>query len=379
MTCLERYFPGWLMLWALLQGCTAGVHAADPDVCAVCGEPIIDAYYSMEDQVTLDKRHVCKRCEQSYPECFICGLPANTNLSNFVELPDKRSLCARDAKTAIIGEEEGLRVCRDVRDSLDRLFSRFTSFPETNVTIRVVDRVHLHELFKVAGNDYHCPNVWGITQTRTNHSRIEHEISLLSGLPASWFQATCAHECGHTWIAEHLPPRRKEVLNRNAEEGFCELLAFLFVDSVNDEAQKRLILRNAYTRGQIDLFVAAQRSYGFNEILDWMQFGVDDRLSEAEPGRIRKIDPAPRIAPAVSLGVPAPPKPRFSEVLALKAIFWNPKHPTAVINDHAFNLNEEAHVHLGTSNVLVRCLSITADSVRLRVVGADRDQTLRLR
>ena len=353
--------------------------AAEPDLCAVCGKPIEDVYYSIEDQVTLEKRHVCRDCEQSYPVCFVCGLPADTNAVGFVQLSDHRVLCARDSKSAVLGEDQGLRACREVRDGLDRLFSRFTAFPETNVTVRLMDRVRLLELFKLAGNDNQCPNVWGITQTKTNHNRLHFVISLMTGLPLSWFQATCAHEYTHTWVAEHLAAARKNGLSRDAEEGFCELVAFLYMDSLNDEAQKARILRNAYTRGQIAFFVAAEKTYGFNEILDWMQFGTDDRLSASEPGRIRAI--ATRSATSRGLPWAAPgtlPYP-VPGSLTLKAIFWDPKQPSALINNRRFRLNELATVRVGATNIVVRCLAITEDSVRVRLAGSDREQTLWLK
>jgi hypothetical protein len=153
--------------------------AADADVCAVCGRPFADYFYGVEDKVTLEKKHVCQDCAKSYPECFVCGLPVNTNAPGIVELSDRRVLCARDARNAVLREDDGLHTCSEVRNALDQLFSRFTTFPETNVVVGMVDRVHLQELFKLAGNDYHCPNVWGYTQSRTNHHRLEY---LLKGI-----------------------------------------------------------------------------------------------------------------------------------------------------------------------------------------------------
>jgi hypothetical protein len=375
---LLRFLAGFWWLGCVV--CQAALPAADADVCAVCGQPITDVYYGFEDQVTHQKSHVCRNCEQSYPACFICGLPANTNLAGFVRLTDGRAICARDTKTAVVQPEEGLRICLEVRDGLDRLFSRFTSFPETNVTIGMVDRVQLLELLKLVGNDYHCPNVWGYTQIKTNRNHLEYRISLISGLPLGWFQATCAHEYAHTWLGDHLSPQRKETLNKDAEEGFCELVSFLYMDSLHDEAQKTLILGNGYTRGQIDLFIDAEGKFGFNEVLDWMQFGSAGRLSGNDPGRIRDVAfPARTNWPAFNLAVVRAAQAPAPDTLMLKGIFWDQKHPVALINDRAFALGEEGSVRVSTSNVLVRCLSISRDEVRLRVVGPDKEQTLKLK
>jgi hypothetical protein len=351
---------------------------ADADVCAVCGRPFGESYYSIEDKVTLEKKHVCKDCAFSFPDCFVCGLPADTNAAGFVLLADQRALCPRDARTAVLRDEDGVRICNEVHDELERLFSRFTTFPETNVTVEVMDRVYLQTLFKLLGNDYHCPNVWGLTQIETNQHRIYH-VSLMSGLPLRWFQATCAHEYAHTWVGEHVTESRKKRLDRDAEEGFCELLSYLLMDSFNDEAQKAMILRNPYTRGQVDLFVAAQQTYGFNEILDWIQFGADPRLSSAEPERIRNTTPPPSVPLALTFKASLSPPATVPDTLMLRAIFWDEKHPRAVINNQTFAPNDQARVRVGPSNILVRCLQISPDSVKLRALDTGQELTLRVK
>ena len=64
----------------------------------------------------------------------------------------------------------------------------------------------------LAGNDYECPNTLGYTQSETNANRLEHHISLMTGLPGSWFYATCAHELGHAWVAEKCRTKRRYLL-----------------------------------------------------------------------------------------------------------------------------------------------------------------------
>src|SRR5258708_2054242 len=84
----------------------------------------------------------------------------------------------------------------------------------------------------------------------------------LGGLPQSAFKATCAHELGHVWLNENLSTERKQRINRDAIEGFCELLSYLLMDSQHEEAQLKQIKLNAYTRGQIHLFIETERRYG---------------------------------------------------------------------------------------------------------------------
>jgi len=371
-----------LLFWFFLFLAAARPTLAQ-DRCASCGELIqLGTIYILEDKVTLQKVEVCRNCEISFGACFICGLPANTNLEGFVALEDGRALCARDAKTAVLREDEGIRTFHAVRDSLERMFARFTGFPDANIKVEMVDRVHLQELFTVVGNDYHCPNIFGYTQSKFIKNRPEHRISLMTGLPLAWLQGTCAHELSHTWVAENVPAARRQRLARETEEGFCELVAYLLADSQRDETAKAIILHNGYTRGQIDLFVAANNTYGFNDVLDWMRYGVDSGLSTSDPTRIHQVvvpaqgKPAPAAGYFVARAAPTPPP---ATTLALKAIFWDAKRPSALINDHTFGVQEEGKLRLGTSNVTVRCVAIRQNAVRIRVNGSAEEKELVLK
>jgi hypothetical protein len=349
--------------------------AADPGRCFVCGAAFGLKVYLVTDQVTMEKVRVCGNCVMGAPDCFVCGVPAQTNAPGFLHLSDGRVLCERDAKTAVLREDEGIQLCFEARDTLNRLFSRFISFPQENVTVTVVDRVHLQELFKLSG--FRCPNVWGITQPRSTHNKVIYKVSIMTGLPRSWFQATCAHEYTHVWVNEHLSEARRQTLGHDAEEGFCELVSYLLVDAQHDENQKAAILRNAYTRGQVDLFIDAERRFGFNEVVDWIQYGEDEELSASDPGRVRKLIAVHRPSTAApALAVYKPAAVTTPTNLLLRAIFWDPSRPTAVINDRTFGPNEQGKVRLGTTNVSVRCLAIRKDGVRVRLVDSAEEREL---
>lgn len=351
----------------------------DPTLCASCGLHLGRFVYIMEDMVTHEKVNVCAPCELNFADCYICGLPASTNIAGFAQLSDGRVLCGRDAKTAVLREDEGIRLCGEVRNSLDRLFSRFMTFPENDVKLAIADRVHLRDLYKLSGNDYHCPNTLGYTQFRTNHNKVSYNISIMSGLPRAEFQATCAHEYTHAWVNEHISSERRETLGLDAEEGFCELIGYLLMDSQHEETQKNKMLHNAYTRGQIDLFIDAERRFGFNEVVDWIQHGEDEELSASEPGRIRRVVAAHRtstVASALTVYQPAPVAAPTN--LVLRAIFWDPNRPSAVINDRTFAPNEQGKVRLGTTNVNVRCLTIRKEGVRVRLLDSAEERELTL-
>jgi hypothetical protein len=350
---------------------------ADGSHCDVCGAAFTDLIYTREDVVTGEKRQLCKSCALLKTACFFCGIPVKTN---FTALKDGRYICARDAQTAILDEEEARNVCRDAKNSLDRVFARFLDFPDTNVTVRIVDRVHLRELFKEPGQEYVCPNVWGYIQTRTNRQQgLEHAMSLLSGLPRASFRATCAHEYAHAWLNQNLTAKRKGTLGRDANEGFCELVAYLLMDAEREEAQKRAILANAYTRGQVRLFIDAERAYGVNEIADWMRFGVDDQLSADSLQRVRAVETPRPAAAFASSPVRSRATAAAPAVLALKAVFLSPNRPEAVINNHTFAPNDTASVRVGETNVTVKCLAIGENFARIKLVDTGEERELRLK
>jgi len=108
----------------------AGPLMADPDRCAVCGGELTGTVFLITDKVTNEKKQICYACSTLTETCFVCGLPVK---SNYTHLLDGRCLCARDAKNAVLNEDEAKRVCDETKESLDRLFSRFLTFPGTNV------------------------------------------------------------------------------------------------------------------------------------------------------------------------------------------------------------------------------------------------------
>jgi hypothetical protein len=363
----------WLLGWLSL----ASSFAAAPETCTVCCETLPDTVYLVPDQVAGDKKKICTNCATLTRICYLCGLPVKRELT---ELSDGRFLCARDAKSVVLDEEEVRRICHDTKALIDRRFARFISFPDTNITVAIADRVSLLAFFKMPGNDYQCPNVMGYIQTRTNRSRVTHEISVMSGLQPGVLRATYAHECAHAWIAENLGPARKARLSRDSEEGFCELVAYLALAELDDRTTQQLITRNNYTRGQVGLFIEAEQQFGFNEVVEWMKSGEDTRLLAGQPDRIRQVLPPDNRVQGPSLPThsqPAPPPPTDYK-LVLRGITWAGTRSLAAINNHNFALGEEAKIQLGGTNVTIRCLEIRPDSVLIQRSGSATTQELKL-
>jgi hypothetical protein len=342
--------------------------------CAVCGKSLGALAWLVTDTVTGEKKDICEKCRYLPTVCYLCGMPAS---ENYKQLADGRVLCARDVKSVVLDPAETERLCREVKAALDRQFSRFTSFPDA-VSIRPADRVDLLELFQFPGNDFKCPNVWGYTQRQTNGNRLSFVISLLTGLPAPILRATAAHELAHAWIWEKVPLVRAQQIAPDAIEGFCELVSYLLMEAQQEESAKASILANTYTRGQARLFLEAARKFGFNEVVEWMSCGEDDRLTEADLGRFRRVTTSKPQAAALAAAPPAFAPVQYPDKLVLKNISGPPARRFAMINDKTFAPRELGTVHVGHSNLLIRCLEIRINSVVVQIEDTAEKQDLYL-
>jgi hypothetical protein len=154
------------------------------------------------------------------------------------------------------------------------------------------------------------------------------------------------------------------------------------MDSQNEEVEKKRVLQNHYTRGQIDLFIEAEQRYGFDEVLDWMKYGVAPQLEAGHVDELRDV----RMPPAKSVsGTPAvfnDMKPvlepsRAPASVKLGGILWG-NRPVAIINGRSFLAGDLGKVQLGNTNALIRCLEIREKSVRIQNVGSGTEQELSL-
>jgi hypothetical protein len=361
-------------LWILLTVYFCLPLVARGDICAVCGQPILGGtIYLVTDKVTGEQKEVCADCLK-LPRCYICGLPVKDG----TQLLDGRSLCARDAKTVVLKADDARQICDQVKGDLDRLFSRFTVFP-ANVDISVIDRVDVDSMYSSVGNDFESPDLLGCTHPETVNDKTRYKISLLTGLPLAQLKETCAHEYSHAWVGENVPKERKARLGRDAEEGFCELVGYLLMDSQNEEVGKKRVLQNHYTRGQIDLFIEAEKRYGFDQVLDWMKYGVAAQLEAGHVDQLRdvKMPSAKSVSSSPAIysrtNTPAPAR----AIIKLDGVLWGSR-PVAIINGRSFLANDLNPVKVGGTNVNIRCLGIQKTSVRIQNVDSGKEQELSL-
>jgi hypothetical protein len=364
---MQRYFKIILVIWF---ACAA--MAARADVCAICGQEIHGTVYLVTDKVTGEQVEVCSNCIQ-LPRCYICDLPVKDGM----QLPDGRWLCTRDAKDVILDTSAIDSTFDEVHDDLDRLFSRYTTFP-TNVDERAFDLVDVDSIMD--NNSVENSDVLGVTEPYTagdGHKR--YKIGLLTGQPPARLREVCAHELSHAWVGENVPEERHARLARDAEEGFCEMMGYLLMDSENEEGEKKRVLANSYTRGQVNLFVEAEQEYGFDAILDWMQYGVTDRLEDGHLDEVKDVKMPANTATAntVVQNTRAVVSWAAPTTIQLQGILWSGV-PSAIINAHLFFAGDEFKVSVGNAKVTIRCLSIEKSSVRIQDVDTGKEQDLSL-
>ena len=365
----------WIVL--LMAGLCFGLSlSARGDVCAVCGKPISGTIYLVTDKVTGEQKEVCSDCIK-LPRCSICGLPVKDG----TQLPDGRYLCARDARTVVLKADDARQICSQVKDDLDRLFSRFTSFP-TNVDVSVIDRVDVDSMFIKEGHNFESPDLLGCIRPETVNNQTRYKMSLLTGLPLAQLKETCAHEYSHAWVGENVPKERRARLGRDAEEGFCELVGYLLMDSQNEEVEKKRVLQNHYTRGQIDLFIEAEKRYGFDQVLDWMKYGEAAQLEAGHVDELRdaRMPSAKPVAnnPAIYINNNNTNQPATAPAtIKLQGVLWG-NQPVAIINGRSFFSNELKQVKIGGTNVTLRCLEIRKKSVRIQNIDSGEERELLL-
>jgi len=350
-----------LILWA-----TADVN----DPCAVCQKNITQRVYLFTTPYTAGKQRVCSACAQLDTTCSTCRLPVR---SGFTKLPDGRLLCANDAKESVLSQDALEEIYREVKRDLFRMLAG-NVLPDRNVTVELAGRNELERHLRTQRFPHDKNVTLGVTETRGRAGQFEHHIYILSGLRKSRAAAVCAHEYTHAWLHENIVAGRK--LDSDTIEGFCELVAFKLMTDRNETAERKIILDNSYTSGQVHSLVKAEDRYRFPQIVKWMKDGVDDKVDFGNTARVlvRNNDDDPiQVAwqPVKPTAVP--------DTLVLRGISGTPQRRFALVNDTTLQKGEQAKVRVGSSNVVVRCVEISDASVLLTINGAAEQTQLSLK
>jgi hypothetical protein len=194
--------------------------------------------------------------------------------------------------------------------------------------------------------------------------------------------AVYAHEFTHAWMGENVSRERTGALDKNTLEGFCELIAYNYMQSRNETFEMANIRKNEYTHGKIDVLIAADEKYGFDAILEWLKSGDDGTLTMDALERVRAVSGryvASSASPALYVAPTAMKATLLPDTLVLKGISGSDSHRFALINNATFEVMERGKVRLAQTNVMVRCLEIGTDSVTIQVDGSNETKQLFLR
>lgn len=356
-------------LHILLLVSLTGIAAAQASLrCAVCQFLITDKHFWFSGPALAEKQPVCETCAKIETRCSLCGLPVK---DNSYKLADGRWLCRTDFNAGIFTQAEALRSYEETRRELQGILSGTGILPGANITVALADATQIKKLNQAFPSDHDDRSLLGLTRTRIfaerpPDRRYQHSIHLLSGLGPARLAAVCAHEYTHAWMHENVPVDRD--LNHDTVEGFCELVAYKLMAARREEVEKKVILANAYTRGQVNAFVQAESSSRFLRIVDWIKTGVDASIGEGEGGSSiveRRPDPPPIVWPPPPVIPTAVP-----DRLVIKGISNTRGRRWVLINDCTLAPHEEGRVRLGSSNLVVRCLDIKDRSAVIQIKGS---------
>jgi len=250
----------WLSLILLLAG---GFVASGDTVlrCSVCQSRISGQFLWYSAPALAEKQPVCEPCSKLDTKCAVCSLPVGNRGR---KLDDGRWLCTKDFEAGIFSQAEALRIYEEARRDLQTILAGTGVLPGRNISVSLVDGTQLKKSNQAMPSEHEDRSLLGLTRTRVAPGRqFQHNIYLLSGLGRARLAAVAAHEYTHTWLHENVPVDRG--LDRDAVEGFCELTAYKLMALRKEEVEKKVILANAYTRGQVNAFVQAEAAHTSNE------------------------------------------------------------------------------------------------------------------
>jgi len=353
----------------------------EPTHCELCHGNFGGAVYTKVDQVTNEKVWFCDKCLNFIYNCFECGLPVPPTS---MALSDGRHYCARDAKTALTDPRDIQKAALETGYNLRLALDRYLTFPTDNLDMSVMDRVNIQTMRISPGADYSCPNLQGLYESTTNSAGIKkHSIQILSGLTAGGTRAVIAHELTHAWIEDNVPKDRK--LGKDAEEGFCELIAYALSEQMGDRATMEKIKENGYTRGQFALFLEAKRLYEMQTILDWLMYGKEASIDAKDIDHVRRVSKPTRKGPKLWVTYGATPdstaaseKPTEPAKLRLKGILGNGNRRMAMISGKSFMTGEKGKVKLGDMKIEIRCIEIGTDFVQVELIESGEIKELKL-
>jgi len=369
-----RSFAVWLAFTCAWLTSATPAWAAS---CPVCGTSTMKTVYRFTRLGYDQKVLICGDCARLETICSNCAIPVK---KNYTRLAGGRLLCDEDAKTAVMTQDAADRIFDDTKREVQSILSRFGSLPHRNINFILESKPRLDKTGAGLISQHDDRSLLGLTRTRVTSDggaeQFNHTIYALHGLTRERFMVVVAHEYGHTWIHENV----KRKLTPDAHEGFCDWIAWQVISKKAAPHETKVLLESDYSRGQLQAFMAAEKSYSFYHVINWMKNGMDPEIDKDDLSRLIALRGAKAETgaptPAFS-GIPAAPRPAPTS-LVLKGLSGTATRRFALINDATFMANEHGKVRLSESNVLVHCVQIGKDFVVVQVAGEAEPRTLKL-
>ena len=364
----------WFARLSLLAVLFIPAFAGADQFCDVCKEKLVAKYYVRTDNYHDKKRNLCEACDKLTSLCVVCHMPVHPNFG--LHLPDERQYCPEDAETAVMTEDLAATLFAKAKQEAMDLLSPYPPIPQWSIETHLVTREEFNREYRRKPGIDDPSKLLGLTFSLPDkEGKLKHDIYLLHGIPRDEFLSVCVHEYTHTWLNEHQKKTRQ--LHKDSLEGVCELVAYKVVSKLGFEQEKKRILDNNYTHGQIASLVEAEKEYGFHRLVRWIMDGVDSWVDTGKLPRLLVLKEAQDPAPLLPNWGPSKPT-AVPDTLILRGLSGTGAHRYALINNATLSVGEQTRVRVGPSNQLVRCLSIASNTVTLQVSGEPAPRQLEL-
>jgi hypothetical protein len=236
-------------------------------MCSVCGLPLVGII-----KIDAWGNRYCASHTDQYVMCSCCSrLICDQLTGGGVAYSDKRVVCNACRQSAIDTKEQAKPYVEAVAAWL---YEQGFAFPHLALRIELVFRYDLIAISEHRGPGEPLGMIIKTKYTgggRTPRREI-NGVALLKGLSREVMVGVAAHELGHAWLFLH----GVDNLSDAVEEGFCNMLAYLYHARTNtEEAQycKRVIENDPsliYGDGFRAVYAAVQR-YGMQTIVSYLQ------------------------------------------------------------------------------------------------------------
>jgi len=368
---MTRFRPILLMLSALVIVLSSDLRAQTRQparLCVACDKgPLTGQIWKS------DHGFICRECYAIERRCWICGLPAS---KNFIKMADGRFICRREARNAVVKEDDVQQLFQRTRNAVKRMTRGYMNLRSPKINVEIFSQ----PVWDPDGTKS-ALHRQGLATTRMVGESFHHNVMLISGLVNTNLIGVSAHEFTHLWINENRGDHRIEP---QTMEAICEMVAYKLAQTYRHHNYMQEIRQNPYTEGRAARLLPLVERYGLKALLRWVIEGQGETPSAKDLARLRSVRAAATASMSnsgASSGSPlysnAPQAARKKpKELELKGVIGSPGNYTAMISGAMFRAGETRTVKLEGRSVRVKCIKIEKRAVTLEV--GEENETVKL-